>query len=376
MKVIQLCPNLKQGGVERKTIEFSNFLKDEKDITNFICSNGGPLLSELDNSTTHFTLSIHRKNPISIIVNSFKLAKYVKENNIDIIHAHSRAPAWVGFFASKLAKTKFVTTYHGLYRHENIFKRAYSSPMRKGKPICIVSDFIGNHVSKVYGIQKNKMYKTYGSFNESRFSMENINQDDVKAIRKEYNLQKDDVVLCMVGRFSKIKGILELIDVLSKIKSKNWKLLLVGADNRKKANLTEDIKLLIAKHNLQDRVILTGNQNKPENFLAASDICLAMSVKPETFGLTPVEAQALGKMVIATKLGGHLETVLDNKTGFFVSHTDFNQWVDKIDYAINLSAKERNKLGQAGKKWVWSMFTLNKVCKTEIEMYRRITKTQ
>ena len=124
MKIIQLCPNLNQGGVERGIIEISKILDNQKDIVNYVCSNGGQLVSELKDSK-HYKLSIHKKNPINIVINSFKLAKYIKDNEIDIIHAHSRAPAWVGYLASKLTNTKYITTYHGIYSYHNIFKKWY-----------------------------------------------------------------------------------------------------------------------------------------------------------------------------------------------------------------------------------------------------------
>ncbi|HAG53440.1 MAG TPA: capsule biosynthesis protein CapM [Alphaproteobacteria bacterium] len=369
MKILQTCPKLNQGGVERGTIEFANYLADKK-IENYICSNGGILIKQLKN-TTHFTLPVHKKNPISIFINAFKLASYLKENKIDVVHARSRAPAWVAYFACKLAKAKYVTTYHGAYSYENIFKKTYSYPMRAGEKVAVISEYIRNHLKEVYNTPDSKMMTAYRCFNEQKFNLDNLNKEELSKLKEKYKLNDNTVTLCLVGRFSRTKGQVELVKALAKIKDENWKLLLVGSgDNR----IKKKVKELIKENSLQDKIILTGNQTKPELFYAISDICFSVRVTPEAFGRTPLEAQALEKIVIATNQGGHLETVLDGKTGFLVQHDNLDDWAEKIKLAINLSAKERLAMGKEAKTWVQSKYTLEKMCESELAVYKEVLK--
>jgi glycosyltransferase involved in cell wall biosynthesis len=369
MKILQTCPKLNQGGVERGTIEFANYLADNK-IDNYICSNGGILVKQLTD-TTHFTLPVHKKNPVSIIKCAFKLAKYVKNNDIDIIYARSRAPAWVGYFAAKLAKVEYVTTYHGAYSHENIFKKAYSWPMRAGKKIGVISEYIRQHLIDVYNTPEDKMMTAYRCFNQDRFNLDVLNTKELEAIKEKYNLDSGEVILCLVGRFSKTKGQIELVRALSKIKNENWKLLLVGSGDKR---VSKKVKDLIKEHKLEDKIILTGNQTKPEYFYAVADICFSVRVTPEAFGRTPLEAQALEKIVIATNKGGHLETVKDGETGFLVQTENLDDWAEKIKHAINLDAETRTNMGKQAKVWVNSKYTLEEMCKSELAICKEVLK--
>tara|TARA_Y100001960_G_C14714995_1_gene849148 strand:- start:398 stop:1516 length:1119 start_codon:yes stop_codon:yes gene_type:complete len=366
MKVLLTCPKLNQGGVERCVVDSANYLS-EKNIENHICSNGGRMMVELNN-TKHFTLPIHKKNPITILKNSFKLAKYIKENNIDIVHAQSRAPAWVSLMACKITNTAYVTTYHGAFSHENFLKRLYSWPVRAGAKTAAISDYIKNHLQSIYNLPNSQIKTIYRSFNKDKFNLKNLDMNKVKEIKEKYDLN-NTTTLCLVGRFSKIKGQVQLLEALNKIKDENWKLLLVGSGNKQ---VEEDVANLVKSYKLEDKVILTGNQTNPEYFYAAADICLSVRITPEAFGLTPLEAQALEKIIIATNQGGHLETVKDGETGYLIQHDDLDNWAEKIKLAINLPTEVREQMGKAGRKWVESKYTLEKMCEAEVDMYNEV----
>jgi glycosyltransferase involved in cell wall biosynthesis len=366
MKILQICPKLNQGGVERGTIELANFLTS-KNIENHICSNGGILTEQLKD-TQHFTLSVNKKDPVSLIINTFKLAKYLKQNQIDIVHARSRAPAWVAFLACKLTNTTYVTTYHGAYSYENIFKKAYSCPMRAGKKVAVISEYIRQHLKDIYKIDENKLVTAYRCFDDTTFNLNNIDANELLDLKTKYHLKNDDVILCLVGRFSKIKGQIELIKALANVKATNWKLLLVGSGNEE---ITLKIENLIKEYSLEDKIILTGNQINPELFYAASDICFSVRITPEAFGRTPLEAQALEKIVIATNQGGHLETIINNETGFFVEYNNLNNWTQVIENAITLPKAKRLEMGKKAKEWVSAKYTLEKMCQAELDMYKQ-----
>lgn len=370
MKILQICPKLNQGGVERGTIELANYLTDQG-IENYICSNGGKLIKQLKN-TTHFKLPVHKKLPFPIISNAFKLAKYLDKNEIEIVHARSRAPAWVGYLACKLSKnTKYVTTYHGAYSYENIFKKAYSWAMRAGVKVAVISEYIRQHLKDVYNVKDDKMMTAYRCFDQKKFNLDNLDKKELEAIKEKYNLNSGEVILCLVGRFSRTKGQVELMRALAKIKDENWKMLLVGSGDQK---ITAKVKEIIKDNGLENKVILTGNQTKPEYFYAVADICFSVRVTPEAFGRTPLEAQALEKIVIATNQGGHLETVKHGETGYHVQHDNLDDWAEKIKLAVNLPTQERLAMGKKAKEWVHSKYTLEKMCESEVAMYKEVLK--
>ena len=99
--VAQILPSLDSGGVERGTIEVANYLSELK-VKNNIISNGGHLINEINkNYTTHFQLAVHSKNFFTYPTIANKLKKIIMDQNINIVHVRSRAPAWILSFIKK-----------------------------------------------------------------------------------------------------------------------------------------------------------------------------------------------------------------------------------------------------------------------------------
>ena len=92
---------------------------------------------------------MHSKNPLIIFFNSIVLIFIILLNNISIVHARSRAPAWSCYFATKITKTNFVTTFHGTYNFKNKIKRFYNSVMVKSNLVIAGSNFIFSHMKKI-----------------------------------------------------------------------------------------------------------------------------------------------------------------------------------------------------------------------------------
>src|SRR3989338_5802626 len=115
MKILQIIPALKAGGTERGTIDLCLDLK-LKGFTPWVISNGGPLVRELERAgVEHLSWPVHQKNPFTIFWLACRLARLIKREKIDLVHARSRVPAWITYFAKRLVPFKWVTTCHGYY---------------------------------------------------------------------------------------------------------------------------------------------------------------------------------------------------------------------------------------------------------------------
>jgi hypothetical protein len=109
--IMQILPSLKQGGVETGTIEIASALQAKK-IKNIVVSNGGPMVAQLKKmGVAHFQLPVHSKNPLRMWLNSYKIAKIARENNVSLMHVRSRAPAWSVKWASKKTGIPFISSY-------------------------------------------------------------------------------------------------------------------------------------------------------------------------------------------------------------------------------------------------------------------------
>ena len=114
LNLLQIVPSLESGGVEQGTVDIAKGLIDNG-YNSFVASNGGRMVHILEKyKAKHFKLPLHSKNPITIFLNIFKLKKIIANNNINIMHVRSRAPAWSASFC-KSNTTKLVSTFHNIY---------------------------------------------------------------------------------------------------------------------------------------------------------------------------------------------------------------------------------------------------------------------
>ena len=129
IKVLQVIPKLGYGGAETGCYDIAHYLA-EKGCGSFIATSGGKLLKFIKKDKVKlFRLPVHSKNPLLIIFNTIILSILILINNINIVHARSRAPAWSCFFASFITRRNFVTTFHGTYNFESNLKKFYNSVM-------------------------------------------------------------------------------------------------------------------------------------------------------------------------------------------------------------------------------------------------------
>ena len=148
--VMQVLPSMISGGVEVGTIEIARSLV-QSGYNSVVLSSGGVLVPEVSKtSTKHIKLDVKSKSPLNIILNIVKIADIIRENKVDIVHARSRAPAWSCYYAARKTNAHFITTVHGIYSANNMFKRLYNSVMTKGDRVIAVSKFVRQYLLENY----------------------------------------------------------------------------------------------------------------------------------------------------------------------------------------------------------------------------------
>ena len=313
IRILQVLPKLDIGGVENGTIDTALIIKRNNMIP-YVASSGGKKVKELeDNNIQHFQFWLHSKNPIIILFNALVLAIIIYLKNINIVHANSRAPAWSAWLACKLTGAIFITTFHGFYSgYNNCLKRQYNKVMTWGKKVITPSLFMKEHLNKYYGVKSSSIYPIHGGVDIQKFI--NVDEKRINKLKQKYNITNQFIV-SLPGRLSNWKGqdvFLEAIKT-NLIKRSNIKYLIIGNGSDKIKNRLQEI---IKKNDLP--VIIDSDCDDIPAMYHLSDIILSASTAEETFGRVAVEGQASGKIVIATAIGGSLETVLDNKTGFLI----------------------------------------------------------
>ena len=301
--VLQLLPSLNNGGVEKGTIEVANALAKAGHLS-YVASTGGCLVQSLvDNGSTHVTMKIGEKSPLSLI-GIFQLRKFLQEHTVDIIHARSRLPAWLMKFALMLTpkskRPRFITTCHGA--HSVNF---YSSVMGRSEKVIAVSNFIKDYLVDNYNTNEKLITVIHRGVSKAEFPFGfKPSEDWLRKWRGNYPTLSGKKILCLPGRLTRLKGHKDFIELVNRVHrtQDNVVGLIVGAEDPKRQSYAHEIYQLAKKSSAP--IIFTGQRNDIREIYAISDIVYSLSNKPESFGRTVLEPLCLGKQTLGYAHGG------------------------------------------------------------------------
>jgi len=372
--VVQLLPELNTGGVERGTLEIANFLS-QRGHRSFVVSAGGRLVESLERGgSRHLSWTIGEKSPATLR-HVLTLRRFLKEESVDILHARSRLPAWIGYLAWKSLSAKkrprFVTTFHGFYSVNR-----YSAVMAKGERVIAISRAIASHITEQYGVSEEKIRLIHRGFDEAIFDPASVDHSRVRALKQRWQIDdRQDPVGMLPGRLTRWKGHEVFIRSLSKIKHLPWVAVCVGDGDQNPA-FRNMLQVLIIQEGLEGRVRFVGLcEDMPAAMMASDVVVSASSTEPEAFGRVAVEAQAMGKPVVATAHGGSLETVLDQETGWLVRPSDVYALSEALAEAVQDRVK-RDRFGAQGFRWVRERFTVKRMCEETLQLYQQLASAK
>ena len=278
MKIMHVLPELEEGGVERIVPVLANC---QARLGHEVCvvSNGGRLTSLLAPDVEHIKMPVHRKTPFVAIPCAFRLARMIRGENISVIHAHSRVPAWICWAIKRLEpRVRYIFTAHAVYPRLN-----YGTwPITKADGITCVSNAVLKSMESwmpasaparvVYNPINSKILPWTGS-------------GDVSSKHLLY-----------LGRVSEKKGPVFLIEAMARVKNQHWVLDVVG-DGPAMDLLREKI----SEYGVGGRVAIHGFCNDAPAAISRCDLLICPS-REEGFYLTLLEALLSGTPVLASDI--------------------------------------------------------------------------
>ena len=306
MKVMHLLPSLSSGGVEQVVVELCQGLC-ARGVETVVVSGGGPLEKDVTAAgARHITLPLGRKS-IRTFLMVPRVAKLIRGERPDVLHLHSRVPAWVGWLAArrveKALRPLVVTSFHGF--HSVNF---YSAIMAKGDRVIAVSECMKRHILENYpATPDEKITVVPNSVDTSLNFPEYRPSDDWwRQWRHDYPELEGKFTLCLPGRITRIKGAAHLIPLLSDLRARGIPAhaVIVGETKKGKEALRQELEDAFAIAGLQDAVTWTGFRRDLRDVLCACDVTLSLTLIPESFGKTTLDALALGRPVAGYQHGG------------------------------------------------------------------------
>jgi glycosyltransferase involved in cell wall biosynthesis len=310
------------GGMEMFTVTSCDSLqKYHYDVT-LACIERSPIDAESDKLNL---TKIRFKNPSYLSIRKIiKLARFISDNRIDLIHVHFSKDLWTVVSALILLRLKIplVFTKHlGSF----ILKRDFMHRWIYRRVNCAIaiSEVIRKNLIQTTPLKEEQIILLHNGVDLSRFNPKLYNR--TKA-RKELNLLDTDFVFGMISRISPGKGHEDVIRATVKViqKNKNVKIVFVGASEVKEKYYEEKLHSLIKHTNLNDKIIFTGFRKDIPELLSGFDAFLFPS-RAEAFGIALIEAMAMGKPNIVCLTDGVIDIVHENETSLAFNRGDIDR---------------------------------------------------
>jgi len=378
IKVLQVIPKLGYGGAETGCYDIAHYLP-ENNCKSFIITSGGELTKFIDKEKVRLIkLPVHSKNPLLIFFNAIILVGIILFFNISIVHARSRAPAWSCFFATKLTRRKFVTTFHGTYNFSGKLKKFYNSIMVRSDLVIAGSNFIFSHIKENYSEflrLKKKFLVIFRGINVDYFDSSTKLEVDENKLLEKWGIKKEKKIILVPGRLTSWKGQEMCIEAINLVKIElgyeAFHVIILGSDQGRDLYKKKLLRLS-EQYRLTNQIKFIDHCDDMALAYKVSDIVISPSIEPEAFGRVAVEAQSMEKLIIASNIGGSNETIINEKTGFLFEAGNADSLSKKIISAITMDEMSLKLMGKEGRKNVIKKFNVEKMCFSTYSEYKRL----
>jgi glycosyltransferase involved in cell wall biosynthesis len=383
--VLQIIPRLDTGGAELATVEITEAVIRAGGRA-FVLSEGGRMVEDVERAGgTHIEFRAGTKNPVHMITNAFRIARFIREIGVDVVHARSRAPAWSACLAARATGTTFVTTYHGAYGNSGLLKPIYNSVMARGDLVIANSDYTGALVHERHGIPLERIRIIHRGVDLEKFHPAAVSNKRIKLLREKWGVKDEMRVVLHAARLTGWKGQHDVIEAAAKLfagdEDRRAAFILVG-DAQGRDDYVAGLERQIAGHALENKVKIVGHCDDMAAAYAASQVTLIASTEPEAFGRTSAEAQAMGCPVIVTRQGASPETLLtarrdgaDAATGWVVPVGAPAALANAIAEALSLSMRERGAMATRARVHVCEKFSSQKMKRQTLSVYDECLKS-
>lgn len=366
--ILQLIPSLDCGGAEQVCVGTVQVIVAARGKA--LVGSAGGVLKERVQQLGGKILPLPQlpsKNPLVVLDNSRKLAGLIREHRIDLIHVHSRAPGWSALVAARYLGLPFISTFHSAYRSRSALKKAYNSVMARGDRVIAVSQFIADHISRLYPKAVGRIRLVPPAVDLDYFAPESTAPARLEQLRTQFKLDPARPVVTVPGRLVRQKGQWLVIKALHLLQRPKVQCVLAGpskpSEYRRLYSQAEQL-------GIQEQIRIPGLCCDMPALYLLSDAVVVPSATAEGFGLVATEALAMGRPVIASNLGALPEVV--GQHGWLTVPDDPVQLAAILGYVLDLSPSERAAIAIKSRKHVESSYSLELMHRRIVAIYHQL----
>ncbi|MFD1333389.1 glycosyltransferase, partial [Methylopila musalis] len=256
--ILQILPALDAGGVERTAIDVAAALVRVGALA-LVLSEGGRGVAELEAAgAEHVPFPAATKNPLRMAANVGRLDALIEAEDVALVHARSRAPAWSALAAARRTGRPFVTTAAGIHRSGPAPKRLYNSVMARGDLVIANSAFTAAHLAREHGDLGPRVTVIPRGIDLARFDPAAIAPERVAALRAAWDASPDARIVLLAARLTRWKGQSLLLKAIARLNRPDVLVVMAG-DPQGRDRYREELLTEAAALGLGGRVRLPGH---------------------------------------------------------------------------------------------------------------------
>ena len=369
--IVQILPAMVRGGVERGTVEMADAIQKHGGRA-IVVSCGGPMVRHIERlGATHYQLDVHTKNPFRWLQVRRRLKAILSHENANLVHVRSRVPAWIALPAAAALGIATVSTVHGRFIALSALKRIYNRKLLKTDHVIAISNHVKDLITRQYVDVEERLTVVHRGVDIDLFNPNNVNQTRIVNFVEGMAIPEDVPVIMLPARATKWKGHQILLQALAKIKDRPFICLMVGAGDGKPAFVSELVRYGL-QLGLEGRFRLTPLVDDMPAALMVADVVAMPSITPEPFGRVALEAQAMGRPVVAFDHGGATESIRHDETGWLAIPGDADSLAEALQVALDLKPRNRKTLATMARQHIEANFSTETMCRQTIKIYRRV----
>lgn len=373
--IMQIIPELGPGGAEQGCIDIAAELV-RGGAQAIVVSNGGHRVHELERiGAVHINMPVHSKNPVVMWRNVSALRKLINRYGVNIVHARSRAPAWSAHYACKKTSAHFVTTCHAPYNISGEAKKFYNSSIAHGERVIAISNYVAEYLRQHYKLDNRTIRLIPRGIPIEKFHPTAVTPERLITLAQEWRIPDASNIVMLPGRLTRWKGHMVLIEAMERLQKTDLFAVIIGSDQGR-TEYRKELEAEIKQRGLEGRVRMVDHCNDMPAAYMLSTIVVCPSTDPEGFGRVPVEAQAMGRPIIASDHGGAQETILRGQTGWLVPPNDSGSLAIAIEEALSLTPTQRSMLATRAMAHVAAHYTKAHMADKTLDVYAELLREE
>ena len=378
--LLQVTPELETGGAEQTTLDVAHAVIDAGGKC-LVATRGGRMAARLEADGGRLAqMPVQSKNPLVMLGNAARLSDLIKRENVTLVHARSRAPAFSALWAAQSNDTPFVATYHGVYNARSALKRWYNAVMTRGDMVIANSQFTRDHVIAEHGVDPSKVVAIPRGVDTKRFAPGLITPARLATLRTAWGIAPDErrAIILLAGRLTRWKGQGLLIEAAAKLNAAGSDrfIIVMAGDAQGRSDYRAELDAAVEAAGLTDQVRVVGHCDDMPAAYALCDLAVAPSLDPEAFGRTAVEPQIMGRAVIAADHGAARETVVHGQTGWLAAPGDADAWAQALAVALDAGVGKRAAMGELGRARARKLYSAEAMCEATLAVYVQVLETR